>query len=140
MSDCIHSTGRGGAGNIGLDNSSSYADGGIVHEGVYGESKNPEYSAGRGGAGNIGKSPNLRPADGASSAPSAPRLDDDIVPETAVKPQDQGAYHTGRGGQGNAHHATTSAATGTTAEAPKQKESLLHKVQDKAKGLLHKDK
>ncbi|KAF4555795.1 Hypothetical protein D9617_2g057590 [Elsinoe fawcettii] len=136
MSD-IHSTGRGGAGNIGHD-SSSYADGGIVHEGVYGESKNPEYSAGRGGAGNIGKSPNIRPAGDGSDVPVAQKLDDDIVPETAVKPQDQGAYHTGRGGQGNAHKAaTTGAATG---EAGKPKEGLLHKVEDKVKSLLHKDK
>ncbi|PNS20177.1 hypothetical protein CAC42_5627 [Sphaceloma murrayae] len=132
MSD-IHSTGRGGAGNIGHD-ASTYADGGIVHEGVYGESKGVEYSAGRGGAGNIGKSPSMRPTEG--GAVSDRKLEDDVVPETAVRGQDQGAYYTGRGGQGNAHKM----AEGQDVKNGAGKEGLAHKVEEKVKGLFQKEK
>lgn len=48
----IHSTGRGGAGNIGPD-ANTYVDGDIVREGQQGVSNAPEYSAGRGGAGTL---------------------------------------------------------------------------------------
>ena len=48
----LHSTGRGGAGNIGHDEN-TYVDGSIVREGAVGESDVPEYSAGRGGAGKL---------------------------------------------------------------------------------------
>lgn len=90
--------------------------------------------------GNIGKSPNIKPADAGvvSDAPGAQRLDDDIVPETAVKPQDQGAFHTGRGGQGNAHKAGEKVtAPGQTGQ---QKEGFASKVEEKVKGLFHKEK
>lgn len=46
MADGVHSTGRGGAGNIGKDDNTLYTDGGIVREGVVGESSKPEYSSG----------------------------------------------------------------------------------------------
>merc|ERR1711939_99031 len=84
----IHSTGRGGQGNIGPD-TTQYTDGGIVREGVQGESPDGEYSSGRGGAGNIG-------------AGSVGRASTDVVPkENEVKAQED--FHTGRGGGGNVH-------------------------------------
>ncbi|PSN69588.1 hypothetical protein BS50DRAFT_570987 [Corynespora cassiicola Philippines] len=95
MSDApIHSTGRGGAGNIGPD-SNVYTDGGIVREGIQGESADGNFSTGRGGAGNLGKSPRVGPVDEG-------RRSTDFIPETALRdPQDN--YHTGRGGSGNVH-------------------------------------
>ncbi|KAF2750719.1 hypothetical protein M011DRAFT_474226 [Sporormia fimetaria CBS 119925] len=91
----IHSTGRGGAGNIGPD-STVYTDGGIVREGVQGLSSEGEYSTGRGGAGNIAKSPHL----GASEAEG--RRSHDYIPETSLR-EGQKEFHTGRGGSGNVH-------------------------------------
>ncbi|KAF1840603.1 uncharacterized protein K460DRAFT_371809 [Cucurbitaria berberidis CBS 394.84] len=91
----IHSTGRGGAGNIGPD-SALYTDGGLVREGVQGESVDGDFSTGRGGAGNIGKSPRLGPQ------PSEGRRSVDLVPEINTRePQDE--FHTGRGGAGNVY-------------------------------------
>merc|ERR1711881_625022 len=84
----IHSTGRGGQGNIGPD-TTQYTDGGIVREGVAGESADGEYSSGRGGAGNIG---------GATGGRASQEV---VPPESEVKPQDD--FHTGRGGGGNVH-------------------------------------
>ncbi|KAJ4341120.1 hypothetical protein N0V95_007313 [Ascochyta clinopodiicola] len=83
----IHSTGRGGAGNIGPDDT-VYADGAITREGPQGESIANEFSTGRGGAGNIGKSPRLGPqdVDGRRSA--------DIIPELATR-EAQDEFHTG---------------------------------------------
>ncbi|KAH6638008.1 hypothetical protein C7974DRAFT_411456 [Boeremia exigua] len=92
----LHSTGRGGAGNIGHDDT-VYADGAITREGLAGESVANEFSTGRGGAGNIGKSPRLGPqvVDGDS-----PRRSTDVVPELATR-EAQDEFHTGRGGAGN---------------------------------------
>ncbi|KAH9815688.1 Protein of unknown function (DUF3602) [Teratosphaeria destructans] len=90
----IHSTGRGGAGNIGED-TSTYVDGAIVREGYAHESHRPEYSAGRGGAGNM-----VEPPRHASPAPRS----EDVVPEPAMRSgEGYENYHTGRGGQGNVH-------------------------------------
>ncbi|KAF2266087.1 hypothetical protein CC78DRAFT_164905 [Lojkania enalia] len=94
MSDApIHSTGRGGAGNIGRDET-VYTDGAIIREGVAGEGDG-NYSAGRGGAGNIAKSPHIGPQDEG-------RKSIDYIPENALR-ETQENYHTGRGGEGNVH-------------------------------------
>jgi hypothetical protein len=101
----IHSTGRGGeygalgsratgkadcragAGNIGPD-PSIYTDGGLVREGIQGESVDGEFSTGRGGAGNIAKSPRVGPQTDAG------RRSVDMVPEINTRdPQDE--FHTG---------------------------------------------
>jgi len=87
------STGRGGSGNIGHD-PNVYVDGGIVREGIQGESAEGTYSTGRGGAGNLG-SPRLGPDRGR-------RDSQDIIPETALR-EGQENYHIGRGGEGNVH-------------------------------------
>lgn len=92
----IHSTGRGGAGNIGPDDT-VYTDGGIVREGIQGLSPEGDYSTGRGGAGNISKSPRVGPQDVGEGRRSV-----DYVPETALREQ-QKEFHTGRGGSGNVH-------------------------------------
>ncbi|USW54932.1 hypothetical protein Slin15195_G082510 [Septoria linicola] len=124
----IHSTGRGGAGNIGPD-ANTYVDGDIVREGQVGVSSQPEYSAGRGGAGNI-----IQPTGG----PGKPS--EEVVPESATRTAggDYDNFHTGRGGQGNVYkekyggHSTAKeqAAAGVR-NSPKvgpQKEGLLEKV------------
>ncbi|KAF9699451.1 hypothetical protein EKO04_002222 [Ascochyta lentis] len=92
----IHSTGRGGAGNIGRDDT-VYADGAITREGPQGESTANEFSTGRGGAGNIGKSPRLGPQEVDGHRRSA-----DIIPELATR-EAQDEFHTGRGGAGNVY-------------------------------------
>ncbi|KAF2679318.1 hypothetical protein K458DRAFT_375191 [Lentithecium fluviatile CBS 122367] len=90
----LHSTGRGGAGNIGHD-PNVYSDAGIVREGIQGQGDG-DFSTGRGGAGNIAKSPLMRPADG------SPRHSQEFVPEQSLRtPQEN--FHTGRGGGGNVH-------------------------------------
>ncbi|KAF2234531.1 hypothetical protein EV356DRAFT_501780 [Viridothelium virens] len=99
MADEIHSTGRGGAGNIGRD-PTTYVDGEIVREGFAGESgrtNEADFSTGRGGAGNIQHSPRVKP--------SADRTDSsDIIPETALRAgEGHENFHTGRGGAGNEH-------------------------------------
>lgn len=91
----IHSTGRGGAGNIGVDDN-VYADGGIIREGPQGTA-NVEGSTGRGGAGNIGKSPNLGPQSDVQGRQSV-----DFVPEISTR-EAQDEFHTGRGGAGNVY-------------------------------------
>ncbi|KAF2835484.1 hypothetical protein M501DRAFT_1019762 [Patellaria atrata CBS 101060] len=94
VSDGIHSTGRGGRGNIGTD-PNVYADGAIVREGVVGETNdNKEYSTGRGGAGNIG-TPKGTPQLGAQ------RHSEDVIPETALRSDGHENFHAGRGGKGN---------------------------------------
>ncbi|KAB8621899.1 hypothetical protein FH972_026010 [Carpinus fangiana] len=105
MSDShLHSTGRGGAGNIGRDDT-AYAEGGIVHE--IDDAGPPLGSTGRGGAGNIG-SPKLaatKPSAavaGSSPLVKAHAVEDDRVPETDLK-EAQDNFHTGRGGAGNEH-------------------------------------
>ncbi|KAJ4990166.1 hypothetical protein SVAN01_04257 [Stagonosporopsis vannaccii] len=92
----IHSTGRGGAGNIGRDDT-VYADGAITREGTAGEATTNEFSTGRGGAGNIGKSPRLGP-----QTVDSPRRSTDVVPELATR-EAQDEFHTGRGGAGNVY-------------------------------------
>merc|ERR1711988_1180630 len=52
----IHSTGRGGAGNIGPDDR-EHIDANIVREGTAGQSDNSEFTTGGGGAGNVVSSP-----------------------------------------------------------------------------------
>ncbi|KAK3720813.1 hypothetical protein LTR37_003476 [Vermiconidia calcicola] len=100
--DQIHSTGRGGAGNIG-PGEGVYVDSGIVHEGVVGQPGHPgggEYSAGRGGAGNIVSSPKV----GATSG--GPPVDaSDSIPEPAMREKNSkyDNFHTGRGGEGNVY-------------------------------------
>ncbi|KIW07819.1 uncharacterized protein PV09_01738 [Verruconis gallopava] len=85
----IHSTGRGGAGNVGHDNT-EYTDGGIVREGIVGAGEG-DYSTGRGGAGNIVEHPEKRPSM-------------DIVPKVNEIPHEgHEDFHTGRGGGGNVH-------------------------------------
>ncbi|EGP88179.1 uncharacterized protein MYCGRDRAFT_85901 [Zymoseptoria tritici IPO323] len=93
MTQQIHSTGRGGAGNIGPSDG-TYTDGDIIREG---NASNPTGSSGRGGAGNIG-----------SPATSSPKIfaSVDIIPESATRPVGQPGYenfHTGRAGAGNVH-------------------------------------
>ncbi|KAF2468056.1 uncharacterized protein BDR25DRAFT_305092 [Lindgomyces ingoldianus] len=123
MSDPIHSTGRGGAGNIGPD-TTAYTDGGIIREGVQGESADGAYSTGRGGTGNIGMSPRLNPQEG------IPRRSQDIIPETALR-EHQENFHTGRGGEGNIHKDKY----GGHSHSPDRKG-----VVDKVKHVLHLDK
>jgi hypothetical protein len=77
-----------GAGNIGPD-PSVYTDGGLVREGVQGESVDGDFSTGRGGAGNIGKSPRVGP-----QSDDGHRRSVDMVPEINTRnPQDE--FHTG---------------------------------------------
>jgi len=94
MSTPVVSHGRGGQGNIGPD-STEYADGEIVRQGVEGDQGDGAYSSGRGGAGNIG-SPHLKPA--------AKGHDTDVVPDLAIRKSQDVEHHVGRGGQGNVDH------------------------------------
>ena len=143
MSNPIHSTGRGGAGNIAHD-PNTYTDGSIVREGAVGDQGDGAYSAGRGGVGNI-NSPHMKPTKGQAG-------DADVVPETAIrKPgEEYDNYHTGvsgynhcdvgvatltlnqRGGQGNIHREHE--------QQGEHKESVVDKIKDKAQQVLHKDK
>ncbi|KAH8733016.1 hypothetical protein GQ44DRAFT_601263 [Phaeosphaeriaceae sp. PMI808] len=120
----IHSTGRGGAGNIGPD-TNVYTDGGIVREGVQGESVDGEFSTGRGGAGNIGKSPHLGPHSGEQSG----RRSIDFVPEINAR-EGQEEFHTGRGGAGNVYKEKH----GGHSHSPDRKG-----LGDKVKHVLHMD-
>ncbi|KAF2650208.1 hypothetical protein K491DRAFT_609257 [Lophiostoma macrostomum CBS 122681] len=117
----IHSTGRGGAGNIGPDEH-VYTDGGITREGVQGQSHDGEFSTGRGGAGNIGRSPQLAAQDQA-------RRSQDFIPETSLR-EGQENFHTGRGGEGNIHKEKY----GGHSHSPERKG-----LGDKVKHALHLD-
>ncbi|KAF1932361.1 uncharacterized protein M421DRAFT_417081 [Didymella exigua CBS 183.55] len=120
----IHSTGRGGAGNIGRDDT-VYADGAITREGPQGEAATlNEFSTGRGGAGNMGKSPRLGPQ------VDSPRRSTDIVPELATR-ESQDEFHTGRGGAGNVYKEKH----GGHSKSPDH-----HGLGDKIKQALHLDK
>ncbi|SMQ50395.1 unnamed protein product [Zymoseptoria tritici ST99CH_1A5] len=116
MTQQIHSTGRGGAGNIGPSDG-TYTDGDIIREG---NASNPTGSSGRGGAGNIGSpatsSPKIVPTNPSSNtttgtissniAGAAEFASVDIIPESATRPVGQPGYenfHTGRAGAGNVH-------------------------------------
>jgi len=91
----VASHGRGGAGNIGADDT-PYGDGEIVREGVVGDHGDGAFSTGRGGAANIG-SPATKAQD---------RKDEIAIPEVALRPSlENENFHVGRGGQGNVHHA-----------------------------------
>ncbi|KAK4897787.1 hypothetical protein LTR27_004559 [Elasticomyces elasticus] len=116
----VHSTGRGGAGNIGED-PSLYTDGSITREGPIGESSRGEYSAGRGGAGNMIESPR----DGTPVPKS-----EEYVPETAMRSgEGHENYHTGRGGQGNVHKDKYGGHSGPQkGEGDERKEGLMEKV------------
>ncbi|EME38250.1 hypothetical protein DOTSEDRAFT_75722 [Dothistroma septosporum NZE10] len=129
MANPIHSTGRGGAGNIGPDGH-VYVDGDIIREGTPGVSKEPDYSAGRGGAGNIAHADRV-------GVPSH-----EVVPESATRTDQQAGanydnYHTGRGGEGNVHKEKY----GGHSQPQKEhgKESLLDKAKH-AVGLDKKEK
>ncbi|CEI64994.1 hypothetical protein FVEN_g3486 [Fusarium venenatum] len=90
------SHGRGGAGNFKPDDT-EYVDGEVVRTGIVGSHGDGAYSAGRGGAGNIGD----------VGTPTTERKDQDIIPEIAIRPSQDGRdYHTGRGGAGNAQVGT----------------------------------
>ncbi|KAF4956758.1 hypothetical protein FGADI_3622 [Fusarium gaditjirri] len=81
------SHGRGGAGNFKPDDT-EYVDGEVVRTGIVGSHGDGAYSSGRGGT------------------PATERKDVDIIPETAIRPSQDGRdYHTGRGGAGNAQTA-----------------------------------
>ncbi|RDL34682.1 Uncharacterized protein BP5553_07810 [Venustampulla echinocandica] len=87
------SHGRGGAGNIGADDT-PYGDGEIVREGVVGDHGDGAFSTGRGGLANIG-SPGLK---------ATPRKDEISIPEVALRPSMENEnFHVGRGGGGNVH-------------------------------------
>ncbi|KAH7076642.1 hypothetical protein BKA63DRAFT_602402 [Paraphoma chrysanthemicola] len=118
----IHSTGRGGAGNIGPDDH-VYTDGGIVREGVQGES----LAGGRGGAGNIAKSPLLAP-----QSEHTGRRSQDFVPEINAR-EGQDEFHTGRGGAGNVYKEKHGGHS--SSQSPERKG-----LGDKIKHALHLDK
>ncbi|KAI9723149.1 MAG: hypothetical protein M1828_004252 [Chrysothrix sp. TS-e1954] len=129
MSENIHSTGRGGTGNIGPDDS-VYTDGEIVREGPEGKSAaGSDFSTGRGGQGNIAdEGPAVRQA----------RVDEDVVPEPAMREGEYSEYHTGRGGGGNVHKEKygghSSAEEQARAEKEKEtghKEGLVGKMKQK---------
>ncbi|KAI8940127.1 hypothetical protein NX059_003840 [Plenodomus lindquistii] len=118
----IHSTGRGGAGNIGPDGN-LYTDGGVVREGVQGESATGEFSTGRGGAGNIAVSPRVGPQSDEG------RRSVDFVPEINQRTA-QDEFHTGRGGAGNVYKEKH----GGHSASPERKG-----LGDKVKAALHLD-
>jgi hypothetical protein len=66
-----------------------YTDGGIIREGVQGESVDGEFSTGRGGAGNMGKSPRLD-----AQTERTGRRSVDFVPEINTR-EGQDEFHTG---------------------------------------------
>jgi len=112
------SHGRGGAGNIGADDT-VYGDGEIVREGVVGDHGDGAFSVGRGGVANIG-SPKIA---------ATQRKDEIAVPDIATRPSmDDQNYHAGRGGAGNVH----------LAEQPTTKQPV--GLADKLKNKLFKKK
>ncbi|KAH0270982.1 hypothetical protein KCU71_g18823, partial [Aureobasidium melanogenum] len=132
MADGIHSTGRGGAGNIGRDDT-LYTDGNIVREGFVGESSKPEYSSGRGGAGNIVDSPRVGPVDGKSSG------SEDVIPEPAMRNSaGYDNFHTGRGGEGNIYKEKYGGHSAPTQEKDKEQQHEKESLGDKVKHLFGK--
>ncbi|KAF2435862.1 hypothetical protein EJ08DRAFT_692437 [Tothia fuscella] len=122
----IHSTGRGGQGNIGPD-TTQYTDGTIHREGIQGQSVDGDYSSGRGGAGNIVHSPQVKPERRGSQ---------DIIPEANLIPgEGHENFHTGRGGGGNVHKEKYG---GHSHDPSKPKESVIDKAKAKVEGLLQK--
>ncbi|KAF5576594.1 hypothetical protein FPANT_10849 [Fusarium pseudoanthophilum] len=104
------SHGRGGAGNFKPDDT-EYVDGEVVRTGVVGSHGDGAYSSGRGGKSLLALQVANTTSSGAGNiadigTPSTERKDVDIIPETAVRPSQDGRdYHTGRGGAGNAQTA-----------------------------------
>ncbi|TVY84988.1 hypothetical protein LSUE1_G000346 [Lachnellula suecica] len=118
----VASHGRGGAGNIGVDNT-PYGDGEIVREGVVGDHGDGAFSSGRGGAANIG-SPGLK---------ATKRNDEVVVPEVALRPSMENEnFHVGRGGEGNVHVAEPVAQKHPEGLADKLKNKLFKKKAAKA--------
>ncbi|KAI9879700.1 MAG: hypothetical protein M1830_007647 [Pleopsidium flavum] len=95
-----------------------YADGEIVRAGAVGDQGDGAFSTGRGGAANIG-SPGMKPT-------MRPH-DEDAIPETAIREDEPGNYHVGRGGEGNIHKEKS-----TTHEGLADK--LKHKIFPKKEG------
>ncbi|ELR07349.1 hypothetical protein VC83_07037 [Pseudogymnoascus destructans] len=110
------SHGRGGAGNIGADDT-PYADGEIVREGLAGDHGDGPYSSGRGGVANIG-SPGLA---------AAKRNDKEVIPAEALRDEEDTNHHVGRGGQGNVHVAKEGGKPHPTGLADKLKAKLFGK-------------
>jgi len=111
------SHGRGGAGNIGTDDT-PYVDGEIVREGVAGDHGDGAFSTGRGGAANIG-SPKVKATE---------RKDEMAIPEQALRPSMENEnFHTGRGGAGNEHFAEPIKAAHPVGLADKLKNKLFKK-------------
>ncbi|KAI4744408.1 hypothetical protein E4T50_05269 [Aureobasidium sp. EXF-12298] len=143
MADGIHSTGRGGAGNIGHDDT-LYTDGSIVREGFVGESSKPEYSSGHQdtadekltatkGAGNIVDSPRVGPVDGKSSG------SEDVIPEPAMRNSaGYDNFHTGRGGEGNIYKEKYGGHSAPTQEKDKEQQHEKESLGDKVKHLFGK--
>ncbi|KAH0198461.1 hypothetical protein KCU99_g7816, partial [Aureobasidium melanogenum] len=124
MADGIHSTGRGGAGNIGHDDT-LYTDGSIVREGFVGESSKPEYSSGRGGI--------VGPVDGKSSG------SEDVIPEPAMRNSaGYDNFHTGRGGEGNIYKEKYGGHSAPTQEKGKEQQHEKESLGDKVKHLFGK--
>ncbi|KAL9113414.1 MAG: hypothetical protein Q9227_002455 [Pyrenula ochraceoflavens] len=120
----MHSTGRGGQGNIG-PGEGDYIDTGITREGLAGDQGAGPYSSGRGGAGNIGGTPRS----GSPAVGSQKRSDQEYANEADVRPSMKEDHHFGRGGAGNEIH---------THEEGKQQEGFMDKVKQKVDGVLHK--
>jgi len=111
------SHGRGGAGNIGVDDT-PYGDGEIVRQGVVGDHGDGAFSTGRGGAANIG-SPKVA---------ASKRKDDIAIPEVALRPSMENEnFHVGRGGGGNVHLASPAANKHPEGLADKLKNKLFKK-------------
>ncbi|OBT51502.1 hypothetical protein VE04_08158 [Pseudogymnoascus sp. 24MN13] len=110
------SHGRGGAGNIGADDT-PYADGDILLDGVAGDQGRRPYSSGRGGVANIG-SPGLA---------AAKRNDKEVIPAEALRDEEDTNHHVGRGGQGNVHVAKEGGKAPPTRSADKLKAKLFGK-------------
>ncbi|KAH6650269.1 hypothetical protein F5144DRAFT_555773 [Chaetomium tenue] len=123
------SHGRGGAGNINPDNT-TYVDGEVVRVGTPGSHGDGAFSTGRGGAANIGD----------AGVKQVTRLDQDLVPEAAVRPSHENTdYHTGRGGAGNEHLAKKPEDKATAAgEGPAAPVGLADKLKRKVLGLFGK--
>ncbi|QIW96402.1 hypothetical protein AMS68_001920 [Peltaster fructicola] len=126
MTDKIHSTGRGGAGNIGAD-TNTYVDGDIVREGT--PQEGGEYRGGRGGAGNTAHSTAPKPV---SSSGTPLPTSEDVIPEPAFRSAEgYDNFHTGRGGQGNVHRAEFGGHSNA---------QLKHEGEHKPEGILEKAK
>lgn len=117
-----------GAANIRPDDT-PYADGEITREGPVGNQGDGPYSAGRGGAGNIDK-------DGVVNKNQAG--DEDIVPETAIRPANSHEnYHYGRGGAGNEIHSKHKKEGETINQYGFEKKVPNESLKDRVKDLLH---